>query len=189
MIRLLMIALVLLMLAPTAGGASDPPSDLIGVYFDEYGEQICEDNILLYVPFSLWVVYTNPSVTSILGYELGYHTTAEFMQLGVYPPCGLIWVDPPELENLTVVCGEPIPISGPTVLLRLEYMALGFEEPETVFYVNKASGSAQPGNNPHIILEDGSYMEAQAQVPAYTTLCCGVPTEGMGWGSIKSLYR
>ena len=84
-------------------------------------------------PFSLWVVYTNPSVTSILGYELGYHTTTEFLQLATYPPCGLIWINPPEFDNLYVVCGEPIPISGPTVLLRMEYMALGFEDPGSCF--------------------------------------------------------
>lgn len=189
MIRLLLIAVVLMMLASTAGGVPDPPSELIGVYFDEFGEQICEDSILLFTPFSLWVVYTNPSVNSILGYELGYHTTTEFLQLATYPPCGLIWINPPEFDNLYVVCGEPIPISGPTVLLRMEYMALGFEDPEAVFYVTEASGSTQPGDNPHVILEDGSFWEVQAQVPAYTTLCCGVPTEEWGWGSIKSLYR
>lgn len=187
--RLLMIAFVLLMSAAIAWGVPDPPSDLIGAYFDEIGEQLCEDNIVLYSPISLWVVYTNPSVTSILGYELGYHTTTEFLQLATYPPCGLIWINPPEFDNLYVACGEPIPISGPTVLLRMEYMALGFEDPEAVFYVTKASGSTQPGDNPHLILADGSLMEAQAQVPAYTTLSCGVPTEELGWGSIKSLYR
>ena len=40
MIRLLLIAVVLMMLASTAGGVPDPPSELIGVYFDEFGEQI-----------------------------------------------------------------------------------------------------------------------------------------------------
>jgi len=181
--------IVLLVLAQAGPGVSDPPSELIGVYFDEYGQQICEDNLMPYVPFPLWVVYTNPSVTSILGYELGYHTTAEFLQLGLYPPCGLIWIDPPELDNLYVVCGDPVPTSAATVLLRIDYMALGYEDPEAVFYVDKASGSVQPGNNPHVILADGSLMEVQAHVPAYTTLCCGVPSEEMGWGSIKCLYR
>jgi hypothetical protein len=185
----LMIVRVLMVLAPAAPGVSDPPSDLMGVYFDEFGEQICEDNLQPFVPFSLWIVYTNPSATSILGYELGYHTTAEFLQLGLYPPCGIIWIDPPELDNLYVICGEPVPTSAATPLLRIDYMALGFEDSEAVFYVEKASGSIQPGNNPHVILADGSLMEVQAHVPAYTTLCCGVPTENLGWGSIKSLFR
>jgi hypothetical protein len=189
MSRSVSIACVLALLIPVACGADDPPAELIGVYFDEFGDQICQDNIPLFVPFSLWIVYTNPSVATMRGYELGYFTTTEFIQLALEPPCGIIWLDPPPLDNLYVDCGEPIPTAAATPLLRLEYMAFGFENPEAVYYVAKASGSAQPGDNPHVILEDGSYLEVQAQVPAYTTLCCGLPVDQLGWGSVKSLYR
>ena len=189
MIGRLSIFLVLVLFSQSAWGVTDPRSDVIGVYFDEFGDQICEDTFLIGLPFSVWIVYTNPSVTSILGYELGYYTTSEFIQLGLLPPCGLIWIVPMDLENLFVTCGSPNPTSQATPLLRIDYLFMGYEDPDSIFYVEKARDSVLPGTNPYIILADGSFMEAQAGIPAYTTLCCGLPTEILGWGSVKSLYR
>jgi len=184
-----MMVFILVVFVQTALGVSDPRPDLLGVYFDEYGDQICKDNLQVAVPFSVWFVYTNSSVTSILGFEAGYHTTAEFLQLGIYPPCGIIWPVMPELDNLYVACGSPIATTQATPLFRIEYLPLGSEPPDSVFYLEKARDSAQPGNNPYIILADGSLQEAQAGVPAFTSLCCGVPAVNVGWGTIKSLFR
>jgi hypothetical protein len=189
MARWLLLVFVLVVFAQAASGVSDPRPDVLGVYFDYFGDQICEDNLLIAVPFSVWFVYTNPSETSILGFEAGYHTTAEFFQLGIFPPCGIIWTEIPELDNLFVACAEPMATTEATVLFRIEYLMLGFENPDSIFYLEKARESTQPGTNPYIILADGSLMEAQAGMTAYTTLCCGLPTENRGWGSIKSLYR
>ena len=135
------------------------------------------------------VIVINSFAASILGFEAGYHTTADFMQLGLYPSCGIVWVFPPELDNLTVVCSTPMATTGATPLLRIEYMSLGFESPDSIFFLEKARESSLPGDNPYIILPDGSFLEAQAGVAAFTSLCCGVPTEKVGWGTIKSLYR
>jgi hypothetical protein len=184
-----MMAIILVVFVQTASAVSDPRPDVLGVYFDEYGDQICKDNLPVAAPFSVWFVYTNPSVTSILGFEAGYHTTAEFLQLGIYPPCGIIWTEMPELDNLYIACSSPIATTQATPLFRIEYMSLGFEAPDSVFYLEKARDSAQQGNNPYIILADGSLMEAQAGGPAFTSLCCGVPAVNVGWGTIKSLYR
>jgi len=189
MARLLTITIILVLFAAAAWGADDVVADQFGVYFDEYGTQICKDTIPIASPFSIWFVYTEPSAESILGFEAGYHTTAQFLQLGIYPPCGIIWTVQPELDDLYVACSEPMATAEATPLFRIDYLALGTESPDSVFYLEKARNSALPGNNPHIILEDGSLLEVQAQVPAYTTLCCGVPTTEVEWGSIKSLYR
>lgn len=189
MARLLMVAVILGMFTQVAIADVDSGPDVLGVYFDENGDQICKDDVWFATPFSVWIVYTNPSAASILGFEAGYHTTADFLQLGLYPPCGLVWVFPPELDNLTVVCSTPMATTEATPLLRVEYMSLGSESPDSIFYLEKARESSLPGDNPYIILADGSYLAAQAGVAAYTTLCCGVPTENMDWGMIKTLYR
>ena len=189
MTRWIMTVFILLMFSQAAVAQVDPRPDVLGVYFDEYGGRNCNDYLTPSVPFSVWFVYTNPTVPSILGFEAGYHTTASFLQMGIYPPCGLIMPVVPELDNLSIACPTPILTAPATPLYRIEYLYLGFEARETTFYLEKARESIQPGNNPYIILADGSFMEVQAGNPAYTTLCCGVSIEKVGWGSIKSLYR
>ena len=184
-----MMAFILVVFGQAAFAVVDPRPDVLGVYFDDFGVQHCRDDLLIAVPFSVWIVYTNPSVTSILGFEAGYHTTGEFLQLGLYPPCGIIWVIPPELDNLYIACSTPLATTQATPLLRIEYLYLGFEALDSVFYLEKARDSSQPGNNPYIILADGSSLEALAGVPAFTSLCCGLPTANVEWGTIKSLYR
>jgi hypothetical protein len=88
-----------------------------------------------------------------------------------------------------VECSTPFPTVEATPLFRIDDLFPGSGVPESTFRVEKASGSSLPGDNPYIILADGSPFEVQAGVAAYTTLCCGLPTENMGWGTIKSLYR
>jgi hypothetical protein len=189
MARLLMMVFILVMITQAAYGVSDPRPDVLGVYFDEYGDQICNDMVLIGVPFSVWFVYTNPTPTSILGFEAGFYTTGDsFVRLGMYPPCSIIWI-PPDLDNLTLICSEPFATAEATPLFRIEYLYIGGGSPESTFYLENASGSSLPGNNPYIILADGSPLEVQAGYPAYTTYFCGVPVENMDWGTIKSLYR
>ncbi|MCK9995093.1 MAG: hypothetical protein KAH56_02300, partial [Candidatus Krumholzibacteria bacterium] len=61
MARLLTIAFILVMFTQVAFAGTDPWSDIFGVYFDEYGDQICSDSVLASIPFSIWFVYTNPT--------------------------------------------------------------------------------------------------------------------------------
>jgi hypothetical protein len=184
-----MIAFILIMFTQAAFGVADPRPDVLGVYFDEFGDQICNDSVPISVPFSVWFVYTNPTPTSILGFEAGYYTTGDsFIRLAIHPPCSIMWI-PPDLDNLTLLCPEPFATAEATPLFRIEYLYIGGGSPESTFYLEKASGSPLPGDNPYIILADGSPFEVQAGVPAYTALSCGVPSENLDWGTIKSLYR
>ena len=189
MARLILVFLILAMSAPTAFGVSDPRSDVLGVYFDEFGEQICNDNVQLGVPFSVWLVYTNPTPAVILGFEAGYYYSGSSLKLGAQWPCGIVWLEEPDLHNLYVTCNEPFPTTQATPLVRFDYLNVGAGSPEATFHVEKASGSVLPGTNPYIILADGTPLEVLAGRPAYTTLCCGVPVTDVGWGTIKSLYR
>ena len=189
MVRLLMIAFILIMFTQAAYGVYDPRPDVLGVYFDEYGDQICNDMVQASVPFSVWFVYTNPTPASILGFQAGLFTAGDsVIRLAMYPPCDVMWVDP-NPENLNVLCPEPFATAEATPLFRIEYLYVGSVVPESTFRVENASMPTWPGDNPYIILADGSPLEVQAGYPAFTTMFCGVPTEKMGWGTIKSLYR
>lgn len=189
MTRWFLVALLVVLMVPVAAAQDNPTPDLFGVYFDDLGTVFCRDDIPYYTPFSVYFVYKNPTVPAILGFEAAYYTTAEFLELGVYPPCGIVWPSPPDMGNLWVECSSPQPTSEATPLLRIDYMAMGTEDPESVFFLEKAQNSSQPGENPYIILPDGSFLETQAALPSYTTLCCGIPSVSVGWGTIKSLYR
>jgi len=189
MVRLLLIAFVLVVFTQAAYGVSDPRPDVLGVYFDEFGDQVCSDGVFASIPFSVWIVYTNPTPTSILGFQAGLYTAGDsFLRLEMFPPCWIMWIDP-DPENLTVSCATPITTAEATPLFGIDYLYVGPGAPEATFHLEKASGSTLPGDNPYIILADGSPLEVQPGYPAYTTMSCGAPTQDMGWGRIKSLYR
>ncbi len=189
MAKWLMTVFILVIFAPAAIAGEDPGPEALGVYFDKFGDRNCKDDLEAGASFSVWFVYTNPSQSSILGFEAGYHTTAAFVQLGLFPPCDILTPVEPELDNLHLACPPFLVTTQATPLYRIDYLYLGFEAVDATFHLERARESTQPGNNPHIILTDGSYLEVQAGYPAYTTVFCGVPTEKIAWGSIKSLYR
>jgi len=186
----MMMAFILVLFAQTAFAVVDPRPDVLGVYFDETGDQICNDAVIPFTPFSVWIVYTNPTPAEILGFEVGYFLNGSLLQLAIFWPCDLVFPIPPDLENLYVVCSEPFLTAQATPLVHFQYMHLTPPDvPEVTFHLEKASGSSQPGDNPYIILADGSPFEVLAGDPAYITSDCSVPTEILGWGTIKSLYR
>lgn len=189
MMRLILAILAVLLWVFAASGVSDPRTDVLGLYFDENANQTCLDGLLPGVPFSIYLIYTNPSVPEILGFEVGYHQTGTLFELPFLWPCGLIWTVEPDLDNLFVACSEPFLTSPANILVQFDYMWLGGSPPEATFYVEKASGSAQPGNKPHIILPDGSLMEVEPGYVAFTMDFCGVPADALEWGAIKSLYH
>ncbi len=189
MARLLMIAFILVMFTQAAFGVSDPRPDVLGVYFDEFGDQVCNDGVFASVPFSVWIVYTNPTPASILGFEAGLYTAGDpFFRLAMYPLCDMMWIDP-NPENLWMECPVPFTPTEATPLFRIDYLYLGSGVPESTFHLENASTPYWPGDNPHIVLADGSPFEVQAGYPAFTTSSCGVPTKSMDWGTIKTLYR
>ena len=188
MARSLLLVLFLVWSASMAYGVSDPRPDVLGVYFDEIGEETCSDSIPFSVPFSVWLVYTNPTPATILGFEAGYYWSGALISLGAQWPCGIVWLVEPDLDNLYVTCGEPFPTAAATPLVRFDFLFLGGLL-EGTFHVEKASGSTSPGTGPNIILDDGSFLEALPGAPAYVTVFCGVPAVTVDWGSIKSLYR
>jgi hypothetical protein len=189
MARSILLVSFLILLTTAASGVSDPRTDVLGLYFDANADLTCRDDGLIAVPFSVYLIYTNPSVDAIRGFEAGFHVTGDFILLSAQWPCGIIWVVDPELDNLYVACAEPIPVGVATPLVRFDLMSLAAGPIEGTFLMDKASGSVQPGDNPHIILPDDSLMEVNAGHPAYILYDCGVPVESTEWGSIKSNYR
>jgi hypothetical protein len=190
MARWFSLFLILILSASTAQGVSDPRPDVLGVYFDEFGERTCSDTMPVSVPFSVWLIYTNPTPASILGFEAGYHffAGANYLALGAQWPCGIVWLVEPDRDNLYLTCTEPFPTAAAMPLVRFDYLFLGGYQ-EATFHVEKASGSVQPGSGPHIILADGSLMEVLPGTPAFISYICSVPTARKEWGTIKSLYR
>jgi len=189
MTRWILMTLVVLLWSHAALGASDPRPDVLGVYFDANADQTCRDNLQLGTLFSVYLVYTNPSVAEILGFEAGYYMTGNFLEVAVHWPCGIIWTVQPDLDNLYVACGEPFPAFPATPLVQFDYFYGGGGVPEGTFHVEKASGSAEPGPHPNIIRADGSLMNVEAGYPAYILSNCGLPAEKVEWGSVKTLYR
>ena len=189
MIRWILTCFFLLLSAQVAFGVADPRPDVLGVYFDDRGDQTCNDAIPPGTQFSMFLVYTNPTVDSILGFEAGYYWSGIFIELPVQWPCGLIWIVEPDLGNMSVTCAEPFPTSTATPLLQMNYFYLGGSEPIGVFHVEKAPGSVQPGTGPNILLADGTYLEVQAGEPAHLVPHCIVTTTAREWGAVKSLFR
>ncbi len=189
MARLLTIAVILVVFTQVAVAGVDPRPDVLGVYFDEGGYLSCNDAVVPFTPFFVWIVYTNPTPAQILGFEAGFYLSGSLTEVAIFWPCDLVWVLPPELDDLYVTCAEPFPTSEATPLVRFEYVHLDTGVPEVTFHLEKASGSSLPGDDPYIILADGSPFEVRAGGSAYTTWSCALAVEPTDWGTIKSLYR
>ena len=167
-------------------------ADELGVYFDENAETSCITPTLYPAILYAYVVYSNPSVAEISGFELG---VAIYQLVGQQP---IIWpaqapcsVSATNLAQVSVRCLEPIPCGPHTTLLSIPiYWWGGLTE----IAVGGAATPSLPITGPFVVLRDGTGLSV-GRYPVWGVLdagfdrCRGLPVEGQTWGAVKGLYR
>lgn len=197
--RSTILVLLLILTWGTAVAVVDPEPDKIGIYFDETGDQACEE--ISGLPFTLVpaaIILTRPTMAEITGWEAAVHSAD-----------GELLILNPEVAGdgtATVVDGRfqvayetPLATTEATVLARMDLVAMDGEE---CLHLSGVDGVQRP----RIRTEDGSMVEIRPTaffdngVGAVLGTCaviigepfpCSLVTasERLSWGAVKARFR
>lgn len=186
--------LLCLLASNTSFAVVDPDPDQMGIYFDECADTFCILPVLCAPQFA-YLIYTNPSLAAVDGYELGLTVT-----------CGNATFDWPEewcpllpldLDNVFVAFAEPRPTSVATILARATVMPFDLT-PINIYLHGAANGTTGDPLLPGVYYYQGQNLKTLAtgvsggpgNVTAQITCDCGVVAdETSSWGGVKSLFR
>jgi hypothetical protein len=166
------------------------PSDHLGLFFDLDAAVYCEA-AHSFQTIDVYLLYLNPTVTEIAGYEVGIEIPDDFFLISASTPCG---EQTGSLGQVVVECEEPIPCDPITLLLNLRVLYLGGGDCPLYLLLGAAEVPSRPVDGPFAVLQDGSSLALSFDRWAafLDTGCCrcfGLPTERTTWGSIKTLYH
>lgn len=179
--------LSLLVFGATAMGQLDG----VGTYFDEAATSDCIIGIS-YTPVTVHVVYSNPSVAEISGYEFGILINQYFSEVPI-----VLAISGPGADSITdigqiaVRSAQPIACGAHTTLCSVLLMWRGGV---TEFVVAGAAASSLPIDGPFVVLTGGDGLSLNVRPQAGTIdqgyeVCGDLPVESTSWGTIKALYR
>lgn len=195
-----LLSLVLLLALPALAYAlEDPRPDVMGFFFDQ-SFPLEENTAQQSVPFMVYAVLMNPSMSTLDGLEFGYDHEVPPGKEGLlfrlatnYPPGAISTVTPwnPLVGTYALGLATPMPTSSYTVLMSWQYMLL--DDFVMGFHMTGGDPSSFPGGAPGYALQQTLVPCAIAQTcfgtGAYVNSWCPVDTEEHSWGTLKGLYR
>ena len=111
--KMLVPMLLCLLACSPSSACVDPDPDQMGIYFDQ-GATIYCTHAFMGNTVELYVVYTRPTLESFQGFEFGMAIEGGPGQL-VWNWGNIIFIDPPELDNIRILFQDPIPTGVATV--------------------------------------------------------------------------
>ena len=181
----------------------NPDPDEIGVYFDTNADTVCL-TAAPYIPFSAYIIITNPTATEVWGIEFSMCTeiiggsenilfrlseiwSAGFLDLGIiYDWC---------LDGRAIGFYEPVPqVGANVVLVQLQYMLLADMGVEFFLGPHPAESiedglPAYLGNGNIVVPLRVSSGDPSLPVAAINGECDVVPVESKTFSGLKCLYR
>jgi hypothetical protein len=186
--RILSLCLFFLSWVQSATAAIDPRPNLMGLYFDEIGDVQCRDDVEPEVPFSVWLLLTNPTMAFVQGFSCQVIVGGNVLQLAGAVAC--VFESPGvEDRDYNVGCTSPIPCFTVTPLIHFQFLIMDQPPLSVTFLVQNSPSDPNPDGKPALHLPDESSIRVEASDPIHITASCGLPVETFGWGTIKSLYR
>lgn len=189
-----------MLLASNAFAILSTEPDNIGMYFDPNADIVCTAGAFLtHIP--AYVIYTNPSLVSIAGFELGIDMVGA-VNTSVTKTYPVLATDVGSANNggiyMNFLTGFAVPMmtSPATILCNLDIFFLDFGQVD--FYCGPVSPTSDlsPEPRPMIMRTDFSLMavdtssmpgEVSAQINA--PACLVVDTEDASFGAVKALFR
>jgi hypothetical protein len=197
--------ILILVLAAMAYGSCgyatvDVDPDQLGIYFDVGADQTCF-SVGPSVPFSVYVVLTNPSQPEVVGFEFGYRVAVppgtEDLVFRLQNASGCWnWEVDPWYES-DYVCGlaSPIPLTGSNAVLVIWQFMLLVPGITMEFYLGPAVVESIVDGLPAYASPDGIFPlgvssgDVNLPVAMVNTDCSVVAVDHMSFGELKSLYR
>ena len=198
LMRLLVILVLAGMLVPGAQAITDPDPDLLGVFFDIFGDQTATVAPPT-APFLAYFILTNPVSPEILGYEFSYHLQVDpagmessVVLLGHFPPPGIIEVT---LPVYGAIDGEvllswpaPVPTASTVILMTFQYMLVG--DLQAQITTGPVANETVPNGLP--AYWDGTgyvFSLGRPDCSGLVNSFCGVAVETQSFSTVKALYR
>jgi hypothetical protein len=185
-----LVVLACLVLAANAFAQIDPDDDGVGLYQDQGGTIHCWQADPS-VPFTAYIVLTNPTAGGVRGWEckLNYDTVFVFLLNTVYNGSAVNPCTPPEF---CVGLGSSLPV-GPAVWLA-ELTLLLLIPGSQDFYMDVTSSPTVPGEL--VYLDEALAPVIMRQSTGGPTIPvanvngdCPVDADDATWGGVKALYR
>lgn len=189
---IILLTFVLLIAASTSFAGYDPGQNRMGLYWDLDGEDPwCEYTP---TPTNLYLLFTNPTMDSIGGFECGIDMagTAYLLSATFANPQALDVAS--GFQNFIVGFGSPTTCTQNTLLVTLLVMNISVE---LGFYLHAANPASIEGDLPVMLFVNGDMQPIQiSTLPngLSAQMCSArtrgyVATEKTTWDSLKSLYR
>jgi len=188
----------LLVLFPAGVWAGlDPTPDQMGFYFDPLGETI-DLELATFSPFTLYIIYTNPTLESIRGFEcdLAMYSDGptQSIILDTAYPVPQVDIGSKSQSRAMYIVGftEPIPTTPATVLAQVNLFYL--DSSPLLFYQGPAEPASLGSGLPVVMGEDFALLPTGLSVPDGPAATVNgedsvVHTNQAPWDFIKSLYR
>ena len=186
--RILFLCLFSLLVVQSATAVIDPRPNLMGMYFDEIGDVQCRDDVEPEVPFSVWLLLTNPTMAFVQGFSCQVIVSGNVLQLAAAVACEFV-SHGIEDRDYNVGCNSPIPCFSVTPLIHFQFLIVDQPPLSVTFLVQNSPSDPNSEGKPTLHLPDEPSIRVEASDPIHITESCGLPVETFGWGTIKSLYR
>ncbi len=189
----LIVLLMVMVMATSAFAVVDQDDNSMGFYFDTEADLPCIDGVAPYAQSTMYLVLTNPTFDTLLGFEAGYsfEGPATIISAAFMNPEAINFGQP---NNMIVGFGGPTTTSPVTTLVTYSVMYMSTTgEPVTFSLFGSEPSSIDPAY-PVVLMADSELMQTglstidgvTAQINAGCTV---VATEALSFDSIKSLYR
>jgi hypothetical protein len=186
-------ALCALLWAFPAHAILDPTPDLFGFYFDELAELNCLEGVVPFTQVSMYVLYTNPTVPEIMGFEFGMDVAGSMLTFQVSIPGHPFW-DPIENGHYVVLLGEPMPLQTVNILAVFTMFYIDAGNEPVHFLMRQADIPSGPWDVPGVVLPGGEFfpvnvLNGQGNITAALNEDCTVSVQESTWSAVKAFYR
>ncbi|MCB1184477.1 hypothetical protein KDM41_13695 [bacterium] len=194
----LLAALAGLAWAAVAPAVVDPTPDGVGIYFDLVADTYVSEAVP-YVPFTAYVVLTNPAHATFTGLEFHYRLDTGgndglFIRLTVSPPAPILCLDciwDPIEDSVRLTTPTPMPTAPATVLMTWHCLVLA---PFGIDFYLAATPFTGPDTGQLAYQADGTWhpMTVRSGDPALPVAWLIDPPLATGrttFAGLKALYR
>ncbi len=166
----------------------------MGLYWDLSADTVCIEGVS--VTNDLYLIFTNPTMETIIGFGAGVDMEGEGMILDeIFANAGIInLVDGP--MEYQIFFTSPTICTEATLLVTISVLKISWDwEGGLYFYLRGPDDPFEPNGVPEVTYGYDTELAVETStepgtVNAYIGLECGVvATEKTTWDSVKSMYR
>ncbi len=188
--RTSLLLIVTLLVASTALAVIDENQNVIGLYFDTDADTDCLESVGLNSQIPCYIILTNPTFSSLRGFELGFDYGSELLLLGTELAQSEA-LNAGSEGNLVVGFGSPAQTETATLLVTLNMMYIDMDNTPTSLTLHGANPSSLDSAFPVILTENELIATSlhNSRFSHQMNGVCQFTDLPAAWDEVKTLYR